>query len=156
MPRPERARVKPAQTANDKQRRRAEFMLSARNTGDVWPRGAPRIPEACWIASQTHSLPAPLCYCCTTAETAAGSNNGRQRALYRRRGRRGILAPSVFRPIFPRIEGKSVHPPPPCRCDDGTRDEIPRRGITNYGSLRERRRLYPPPRTGGLGYALRK
>lgn len=26
--------------------------------------GAPRIPEACWIASQTHSLPVPLCYCC--------------------------------------------------------------------------------------------
>lgn len=62
------ARVNPAQTTGDKQRRAAErFMLSARGyvLGMFGRAGAaPRIPEACWIASQTHSLAAPLCYCC--------------------------------------------------------------------------------------------
>lgn len=61
-----RARVNPAQTTDDKQRCVERFMLSARNTywGCLAQHAAPRIPEACWIASQTHSLPVPLCYCC--------------------------------------------------------------------------------------------
>lgn len=49
-------------------------MLSAKNTGDVWSlvRGTLRIPGSCWIASQTHSLPVPLCY------TGGGSGGGRE------------------------------------------------------------------------------
>lgn len=60
------ARVNLARTANDKQRRRAVYAFRAEYWGCLAARlrGAPRIPEACWIASQTHSLPAPLCYCC--------------------------------------------------------------------------------------------
>lgn len=60
------ARVNSARTANDKQRRRAVYAFRVEYWGCLAARlrGAPRIPEACWIASQTHSLPAPLCYCC--------------------------------------------------------------------------------------------
>lgn len=87
--------VNPARTANDKQRRRAVYAFRAEYWGCLAARlrGAPRIPEACWIASQTHSLLAPLCYCCQ------GGGAGR-RALYRRRGRetRALRPPDDFFP----------------------------------------------------------
>lgn len=92
------ARVNLARTANDKQRRRAVYAFRA----EYWRclaaqlRGAPRIPEACWIASQTHSLPAPLCYCCQGGGVAAG-----RQALYRRRGRGTGELPSSLDDFFP-------------------------------------------------------
>lgn len=51
-------------------------MLSARNTRDVWSlvRGTLRIPESCWTASQTHSLPVPLCYYCRRQQRRARAN----------------------------------------------------------------------------------
>lgn len=102
------ARVNLAQTANDKQRRRAVYAFREKYWGCLAARlrEAPRIPEACWIASQTHSLPAPLCYCCqgggksTGVISAPWESNDATSERARGRERENVFQPDFSYPFL--------------------------------------------------------
>lgn len=66
-------------TASDKQRRGTVYAYREEYQGCLLGRyeGAVRIPRPCWIASQTHSLPVPLCYYCGRRLRWRARANGR-------------------------------------------------------------------------------